>query len=210
MLYLEDAFCSVDISHDTLLALVDVCLQDLPSGAPARALPTSCLCCIGGCHVHARPPHCEASVSWLACHWAAARRATSLCSLPWSTSRLQVHCCAWEESQGRDFNALLCLFGLHGVRGGHWLGRADARRVHLCLVGLHARVLKRSFCVCSGFTACEVGAGSGGLTRDVFGMLDADNHCELLQYTATDISAAWAQRLKDRIAKPSFQFKVRA
>ena len=32
MLYLEDAFCSVDISHDTLLALVDVCLQDLPSG----------------------------------------------------------------------------------------------------------------------------------------------------------------------------------
>ena len=54
-----------------------------------------------------------------------------------------------------------------------------------------------------------MGAGTGGLTRDVFGMLDMDAMCELLQYTATDISAVWAQRLKDRIAKPNFQFKVR-
>ena len=62
---------------------------------------------------------------------------------------------------------------------------------------------------CSGFTACEVGAGTGGLTRDVFALLDGDNHCELLQYTATDASADGAQRLRDRIAKPSFQTKVR-
>ena len=74
---------------------------------------------------------------------------------------------------------------------------------------LFCAVLTHLLCACSGFTACEVGAGTGGLTRDVFAMLDADNHCELLQYTATDISPVWAQRLRDRIAKPSFQFKVR-
>ncbi len=62
---------------------------------------------------------------------------------------------------------------------------------------------------CSGFTACEAGAGGGALTRDAFELLDGDNHCELLQYTATDASADGAQRLKERIAKPSFQTQVR-
>ena len=45
--------------------------------------------------------------------------------------------------------------------------------------------------------------------REAFELLDADNHCELLQYTATDASADGAARLADRIAKPSFQAKVR-
>ena len=39
LLYLEDAFCSHHISHDTLLALIDVCLQDLPSGGPSSLPP---------------------------------------------------------------------------------------------------------------------------------------------------------------------------
>ena len=78
-----------------------------------------------------------------------------------------------------------------------------------CSVGLHGKVLTAST-ACSGFTACEAGAGGGVLTRDAFELLDGDNHCELLQYTATDASADGAQRLRDAIAKPSFQTKVRA
>ena len=35
LLYLEDAFCSHHISQDTLLCMIDVCLQDLPSGLPS-------------------------------------------------------------------------------------------------------------------------------------------------------------------------------
>ncbi len=56
---------------------------------------------------------------------------------------------------------------------------------------------------------CEVGAGTGGLTRDAFPILDVDNHCELLQYTATDISAVWAPKLLESIGSSKMQFKAR-
>ena len=70
LLYLEDAFCSHHISHDTLHALIDVCLQDLPSGAPARpALFLPAPPCLPAPHM------CEASLSWLACHWAGSKHA---------------------------------------------------------------------------------------------------------------------------------------
>ncbi len=56
---------------------------------------------------------------------------------------------------------------------------------------------------------CEVGAGTGGLTRDAFPTLDVDNHCELLQYTATDISNVWAPKLLESIGSSKMQFKAR-
>ena len=56
---------------------------------------------------------------------------------------------------------------------------------------------------------CEVGAGTGGLTRDAFPILDVDNNCELLQYTATDISNVWAPKLLESIGSSKMQFKVR-
>ena len=62
---------------------------------------------------------------------------------------------------------------------------------------------------CAGFRVCEVGAGTGGLTRDAFPTLDVDNNCELLQYTATDISSVWAPRLLESINTTKLQFKAR-
>ncbi len=62
----------------------------------------------------------------------------------------------------------------------------------------------------AGFRVCEVGAGTGGLTRDAFPILDVDNHCEVLQYTATDISAVWAPRLLESFNTSKLQFKARA
>ena len=56
---------------------------------------------------------------------------------------------------------------------------------------------------------CEVGAGTGGLTRDAFPTLDVDNNCEILQYTATDISSVWAPRLLESINTTKLQFKAR-
>jgi len=61
----------------------------------------------------------------------------------------------------------------------------------------------------AGFRVCEVGAGTGGLTRDAFPILDVDNHCEVLQYTATDISAVWAPRLLESFSTSKLQFKAR-
>ena len=62
---------------------------------------------------------------------------------------------------------------------------------------------------CAGFRVCEVGAGTGGLTRDAFPRLDMDNNCEMLQYTATDISSVWAPRLLESISSAKLQFKAR-
>lgn len=62
----------------------------------------------------------------------------------------------------------------------------------------------------TGFRVCEVGAGSGGLTRDAFPILDMDGNVEILQYTATDISRGWASRLLDSVKSPKMQFKARA
>lgn len=56
---------------------------------------------------------------------------------------------------------------------------------------------------------CEVGAGTGGMTRDAFPTLDVDNNCEILQYTATDISSVWAPRLLESINTTKLQFKAR-
>ena len=56
---------------------------------------------------------------------------------------------------------------------------------------------------------CEVGAGTGGMTRDAFPTLDVDNNCEILQYTATDISNVWAPRLLESINTTKLQFKAR-
>ena len=65
-------------------------------------------------------------------------------------------------------------------------------------------------CCChAGFRVCEVGAGTGGLTRDAFPILDVDNNCELLQYTATDISNVWAPKLLESIGSSKMQFKAR-
>lgn len=56
---------------------------------------------------------------------------------------------------------------------------------------------------------CEVGTGTGGLTRDAFPVLDFDANCELLQYTATDISNVWAPRLLAKVKSSKIRFKAR-
>lgn len=55
---------------------------------------------------------------------------------------------------------------------------------------------------------CELGAGTGGLTRDAFPLLDFDPNCELLQYTATDISSVWAPRLLEKMTSTKLRFKA--
>lgn len=62
----------------------------------------------------------------------------------------------------------------------------------------------------AGFRVCEVGTGTGGLTRDAFPVLDFDANCELLQYTATDISNVWAPRLLAKVKSSKIRFKARA
>ncbi len=63
--------------------------------------------------------------------------------------------------------------------------------------------------MCAGFRVCEVGTGTGGLTRDAFPVLDFDANCELLQYTATDISNVWAPRLLAKVKSSKIRFKAR-
>ena len=46
------------------------------------------------------------------------------------------------------------------------------------------------------------------MTRDAFPTLDVDNNCEILQYTATDISNVWAPRLLESINTTKLQFKA--
>ena len=55
---------------------------------------------------------------------------------------------------------------------------------------------------------CELGAGTGGLTRDTFPLLDFDPNCELLQYTATDISSVWGPRLLEKMKSSKMRFKA--
>ena len=58
------------------------------------------------------------------------------------------------------------------------------------------------------FRVVEVGAGTGGLTRDALPLLDDGLNAELLQYTATDITNAFSSSLLDSVRSPKLQSKV--
>ena len=62
---------------------------------------------------------------------------------------------------------------------------------------------------CAGFRVAEIGAGTGGLTREAFGILDTNSHCEMLAYMASDVSHGWAPQLLEAIGSPKCKFEVK-
>ena len=62
----------------------------------------------------------------------------------------------------------------------------------------------------AGFRVLEMGAGTGGLTKDALPLLDCDLHHELLRYCATDITSAFSTGLIDAVKSPKLVFKARA
>ena len=60
----------------------------------------------------------------------------------------------------------------------------------------------------AAFRVVEVGAGTGGLTRDALPLLDDGLNAELLQYTATDITHAFSSSLLESVRNPKLQAKV--
>ncbi|KAK9826437.1 hypothetical protein WJX81_005723 [Elliptochloris bilobata] len=59
-----------------------------------------------------------------------------------------------------------------------------------------------------GFCALEVGAGTGGFTRQVLDRLDRNATTELVRYTATDVTASFGQALLGGLASPKLAFQV--
>jgi fatty acid synthase len=69
--------------------------------------------------------------------------------------------------------------------------------------------LMQSLCLaCAGFRVLEMGAGTGGLTKDALEMFEMDMHRELLRYCATDITSAFSTGLLDAVRSPKLTFKV--
>ena len=68
-----------------------------------------------------------------------------------------------------------------------------------------------TICCCwlSGFRVLEMGAGTGGLTKDALPLLDCDLHHELLRYCATDITSAFSTGLIESVKSPKLVFKAR-
>ena len=64
-------------------------------------------------------------------------------------------------------------------------------------------------CWLSVFRVLEMGAGTGGLTKDALPMLDCDLHHELLRYCATDITSAFSTGLIESVKSPKLVFKAR-
>ena len=60
----------------------------------------------------------------------------------------------------------------------------------------------------SGFTVAEVGAGTGGFTRQVIAELDRSPFSELRSYTATDITPAFGPNLLQLVNNSKLEFKV--
>ncbi|EIE19938.1 hypothetical protein COCSUDRAFT_44339 [Coccomyxa subellipsoidea C-169] len=59
-----------------------------------------------------------------------------------------------------------------------------------------------------GFRCAEVGAGTGGFTRQVIDELDRCPYSQLLKYVATDVSASWGAALTKSLKVPALEFKV--
>ena len=113
------------------------------------------------------------------------------------------------RSDDEELSRLLLCHGLHVKHMHRTCDRPGTCPVHDGVSHLLLREKKDSLWGRAGFRVCEVGAGTGGLTRDAFPTLDVDNNCEILQYTATDISAVWAPRLLESINTTKLQFKAR-
>lgn len=62
----------------------------------------------------------------------------------------------------------------------------------------------------TGFTVAEVGAGTGGFTRQVIAELDRSPFSELRSYTATDITPAFGPNLLQLVNNSKLEFKVRS
>ena len=61
-----------------------------------------------------------------------------------------------------------------------------------------------------GFCAAEVGAGTGGFTRQVLDRLDRNATTELVRYTATDVTPSFRPALLAGLASPKLAFQVRS
>ncbi|KAK9916399.1 hypothetical protein WJX75_002178 [Coccomyxa subellipsoidea] len=59
-----------------------------------------------------------------------------------------------------------------------------------------------------GFRCAEVGAGTGGFTRQVIDELDCCPYSQLRKYVATDVSASWGAALMSSLKVPALEFKV--
>ena len=60
----------------------------------------------------------------------------------------------------------------------------------------------------TGFSAAEIGAGTGGFTRQVIAELDRSPFSELRSYTATDITPAFGPSLLQLVNNSKLEFKV--
>ena len=80
--------------------------------------------------------------------------------------------------------------------------------------GFHARHISHMLdIVCenqgqTGFSVAEVGAGTGGFTRQVIAELDRSPFSELRGYTATDITPAFGPNLLQLVNNSKLEFKV--
>jgi fatty acid synthase len=80
--------------------------------------------------------------------------------------------------------------------------------------GFHARQISHMLdIVCenqgqTGFTVAEIGAGTGGFTRQVIAELDRSPFSELRSYTATDITPAFGPNLLQLVNNSKLDFKA--
>ncbi|EIE22203.1 ketoacyl-synt-domain-containing protein [Coccomyxa subellipsoidea C-169] len=80
--------------------------------------------------------------------------------------------------------------------------------------GFHARHINHMLdIVCenqgqAGFSVAEIGAGTGGFTRQVFAELNQSPFSELRGYTATDITPGFGPNLLQMISNPKLDFKT--
>ncbi|EIE23140.1 hypothetical protein COCSUDRAFT_47508 [Coccomyxa subellipsoidea C-169] len=80
--------------------------------------------------------------------------------------------------------------------------------------GFHARHISHMLdIVCenqgqTGFTVAEIGAGTGGFTRQVIAELDRSPFSELRGYTATDITPAFGPNLLQMVGNSKLEFKT--
>lgn len=102
--------------------------------------------------------------------------------------------CFCEEARGVISLALLAI--LHGGRQ-----PMSVRRRWTCS--------NAAGCFVPGFRVLEMGAGTGGLTKDALPLLDTDLHHELLRYCATDITSAFSTGLIEAVKSPKLVFKAR-